>query len=259
MKKAYFISDLHLGATYSGDRIEREREAVAWLETIAEDCAELYLLGDVLDYWYEYRTVVPRGYVRFFGALARLADSGVKITWIIGNHDIWIFDYLPSELGVRVVDGVLDTQVLGATRMVMAHGDGQGVRNLKFKIIRNIFRNRLCQRLYAAVHPRWTVPLAHLWSSSSRESGEGRSQADAQAAAAQERGLAKSMARLYDFCEEYQMEAKDPKPRYYLFGHLHRRGERALFDGAEMIVLPAWMGEHGFGWYDGKSFEFCTF
>ena len=120
MKKAYFISDLHLGATYSGDRIEREREAVAWLETIAEDCAELYLLGDVLDYWYEYRTVVPRGYVRFFGALARLADSGVKITWIIGNHDIWIFDYLPSELGVRVVDGVLDTQVLGATRMVMA-------------------------------------------------------------------------------------------------------------------------------------------
>ena len=78
MKKAYFISDLHLGATYSGDRIEREREAVAWLETIAEDCAELYLLGDVLDYWYEYRTVVPRGYVRFFGALARLADSGVK-------------------------------------------------------------------------------------------------------------------------------------------------------------------------------------
>ena len=90
----YFISDLHLGAIYLKSPLDYEKRVVRWLESIKDDVAELYLLGDILDYWYEYRTVVPRGFVRFFGALASLADSGVKITWFIGNHDIWLFDYL---------------------------------------------------------------------------------------------------------------------------------------------------------------------
>nr|MDE6670338.1 metallophosphoesterase [Muribaculaceae bacterium] len=104
--KAYFLSDLHLGAPYMADSREREVRVVRFLDSIKHDATHIYLVGDVLDYWYEYRNVVPRGYVRFFGKLAELTDSGVKVTWLIGNHDIWIFDYIPSELGVRVVDGV---------------------------------------------------------------------------------------------------------------------------------------------------------
>ena len=103
----YFLSDLHLGASYFSSPVETERRVVRFLKSIAADAAEIYLVGDVLDYWYEYRYVVPRGHTRFFGALAELADSGVKITWMIGNHDIWIFDYLTSELGIEVVDGTL--------------------------------------------------------------------------------------------------------------------------------------------------------
>ena len=109
--KAYFISDLHLGASYFNNPRRAEQRVVAFLDSIKEDAAEIYLLGDVLDYWFEYRYAVPRGYVRFFGKLAELSDMGISITWMIGNHDIWIFDYLPSELGVKVVDGSLVKQI----------------------------------------------------------------------------------------------------------------------------------------------------
>ncbi len=103
--RTYFLSDLHLGAPYFPDSRESEKRVVSFLDSIKEDADAIYLLGDILDYWYEYRYVVPRGFVRFFGKLAELSDAGVKITWLIGNHDIWIFDYIHTELGVRVRDG----------------------------------------------------------------------------------------------------------------------------------------------------------
>lgn len=121
----YFISDLHLGASYIPDPKAHERRAAAFVESLIGRASELIMLGDVLDYWYEYRNVAPRGYLRFFGALARLADSGVKITWFIGNHDIWLFDYLRDEIGLEVVDGVLVREILGK-RFLLTHGDGVG-------------------------------------------------------------------------------------------------------------------------------------
>ncbi len=111
--KAYFLSDLHLGAPYFPDSRKAELRVVDFLDSIKDDAHTIYLLGDILDYWYEYRYVVPRGFVRFFGKLAELADSGVRIVWFIGNHDIWIFDYLPSELGIEVVDGALVEEIDG--------------------------------------------------------------------------------------------------------------------------------------------------
>ena len=109
----YFISDLHLGARYLPDRRLHEAKIVSFLHSIRDTAEAIYLVGDVLDYWYEYRTVVPRGYVRFFGALAALADSGVRITWLTGNHDIWLFDYLRDEIGIEVVDGSIIRDIAG--------------------------------------------------------------------------------------------------------------------------------------------------
>lgn len=166
----YFISDLHLGASYIAHPKVHERYLCRWLNTIAPNARTIYLLGDVLDYWYEYRTVVPRGFVRFFGTLASLADSGVKIVWLKGNHDIWIYDYLPSELGIEVVDGIVDTDIDGH-RFVMEHGDGVGEMRRSYRLMRRLFRNRLAQRLFSAIHPRWTVGFAHRWSSHSRKHG----------------------------------------------------------------------------------------
>ena len=130
----YFISDLHLGATYMPDARVHEQRVITWLDSIRHDATELYLLGDILDYWFEYRTVVPRGFVRFFGALASLADSGVKIYWFIGNHDIWLFDYLRDEIGLTVIDGVLE-KTIGQHRFFMTHGDGVGELPLTFRML----------------------------------------------------------------------------------------------------------------------------
>ncbi|MDE6460901.1 MAG: UDP-2,3-diacylglucosamine diphosphatase, partial [Paramuribaculum sp.] len=165
--KSYFISDIHLGAKFIKNPGEHERIIVKWLESIREDAKNLFLLGDILDYWYEYKEVIPRGFIRFFGALARLADSGVNIVWFKGNHDIWIFDYLPNEIGLKVVDGSMVTEIDGK-RFFMEHGDGVGESRPSYRRMRAIFRNRTCQKIFSAIHPRWTVPFAHNWSSHSR-------------------------------------------------------------------------------------------
>lgn len=265
MSKAYFLSDLHLGASYMGDTHERERRVVRFLDTIADDAAEIYLLGDILDYWFEYRYVVPRGYVRFFGKLAELSDRGIKITWIIGNHDIWIFDYIPSELGIRVVDGVVDEKVLGKSRMVMAHGDGVWKRTRSFGIIRSIFRNRFCQRLYAAVHPRWTVPFAYRWSSHSRLEGEQELRDRERRREEMKRkggGLPENIRRLASFCNDYGRRcasAAEAIPEYYLFGHLHEIVEEVLEDGSKMLVIGDWLVKYSYAVFDGETIKMCRF
>ena len=157
-KPVYFISDLHLGATYLKEPLDYERRVVKWLKSIEDNVSRLYLLGDILDYWYEYREVVPRGFTRFFGQIASMADAGVEITWFIGNHDIWIFDYLPGELGIKVVDGTMITEIDGA-RFFLAHGDALGKLPLGFRMMRSIFRNKLCQKLFAAVHLKFNLWL----------------------------------------------------------------------------------------------------
>lgn len=244
MPKAYFIADLHLGATYNAADKALERRVVAFLDAISTDATELYLLGDILDYWFEYRYVVPRGYVRFFGKLAQLADAGVKITWIIGNHDIWIFDYLPAELGIRVVDGVLECDILG-TRFCIQHGDAVG-GSRKFRVLRTLFRNRVLQKLFSGIHPRWTVGFAYAWSRHSRLSA--RQRGAGACAPGQQRWLDAVRA----WCEE-RIAGGDPS-RYYLFGHLHRGVEENLSDGRKLIVLPDWPSAEGYGVFDGENF-----
>lgn len=257
MGKAYFISDLHLGASYLQNTRARERHVVKFLDSISEDVEELYLLGDILDYWYEYRYVVPRGYVRFFGKLAEMSDRGVKITWIIGNHDIWIFDYIPDELGVKVVDGTLDVNVLGKCRMVMAHGDGVWQRSVVFKIIRSIFRNRVCQWLYAAIHPRWTVPFAYRWSSHSRASGADELREREQKRLSGKAGsLPEHIRHLVAYCNDYTHRAaarEEITPRFYLFGHLHELVRECIDDDAEMLVIGDWLTKESYAVYDSEN------
>lgn len=167
----YFISDIHLGAAYVLDRRAHEARMVDFLRSIEGKVTELYLLGDILDYWFEYRTAVPRGYVRFFGQLARMADAGVRIVWFTGNHDIWLFDYLRTEIGMEVIDapaGGLFRDICG-TRFLLEHGDTFGPQPRSYLMLRSLFRNRLCQKMYSAIHPRWSIPFAHAWSSHSRK------------------------------------------------------------------------------------------
>lgn len=223
----YFLSDLHLGAPYFPDSKDSERRIVSFLDYIKKDAEAIYLLGDILDYWYEYRYAVPRGFVRFFGKLAELSDAGIKIVWIKGNHDIWIYDYLPTELGIEVVDGAVSVELYGKN-FYLAHGDGEGKQSRSFRFIRWLFRNRVCQRAFSAIHPRWTVPFAYNWSRHSRMEGEAR-------------GLPDNvlLSGLREFCTSYY--SSHPDVDYFMFGHVHVLSREKVADGCEMIVLGEWI------------------
>lgn len=238
--KTYFISDLHLGAAYLDRPRERERMLADFLSEISADAARLYLVGDVLDYWFEYRNVVPRGHVRFFGALAALADSGVEVTWLIGNHDIWMFDYLHDELGIRVVDGSIET-VIDGRRFFISHGDGLGRLDLSFRFIRSMFRNRICQKLYAAIHPRWTVPFAYRWSSSNRDY-------DPRRVPAYEGEIQRNVEGwAHDYLDGH------PETDYIVLGHHHVAVEKMLSGRTELVILGDWIYNFTYGVFDGEN------
>ncbi|MCM1066136.1 MAG: UDP-2,3-diacylglucosamine diphosphatase [Muribaculaceae bacterium] len=241
----YFLSDIHLGASYMPDRIAHEKKVVDFLRHIEPEAKAIYLLGDILDYWFEYRTVVPRGYVRFFGELARLADSGVEIVWFIGNHDIWLFDYLRDEIGMRIVDtdrgGIAES--IGGVHFFLGHGDTFGRQPRGYRCLRSIFHNRLCQKLYSGIHPRWTIPFAHGWSSHSRKVAGAvpvpvftpRARAAAEAFAA---GLAKA----------------DPELRYIVIGHHHVPLMEALpGTRCTLVVLGNWVDRATYAVFDGSE------
>lgn len=236
--KALFLSDLHLGAGYITDHRAQEKKVTDFLHSTGSSASHIYLLGDVLDYWFEYHDVVPRGYIRFFGELARLSDSGVKITWMTGNHDIWLFDYLRDELGIEVVDAPFIEREIGGRHFILAHGDRIGAATPGFKFICGFFRNRLCQKLYSGIHPRLTIPFAHNWSRSSRAKGMAiddnavkRIIANADALAAAHKGT--------DFVVE---------------GHHHIALDAQLpQSGARLVVLGDWIDKFTYAEFDGVN------
>lgn len=225
-KYTYFLSDLHLGAPYIEGSREAEKRVVKFLDSIKNSAEAIYLLGDILDYWYEYRHVVPRGFVRFFGKLAELSDSGIKIVWFIGNHDIWIFDYLPQELGVEVIDGHEERTIAGR-KFFLSHGDGVGKQPKSFFLIRSLFRSRIAQFFYSGIHPRWTVPFAYSWSRHSRMKGEMRGVPDQTL-----------LHNIKEFVKEH--ESQDSSIDYYVFGHLHVLLKEKI-GNAELVILGDWL------------------
>ena len=238
--KTYFISDLHLGAAYLDRPVERERMLVEFLQGIAADAARIYLVGDILDYWFEYRTVVPRGHVRFFGALASLADAGIEITWLIGNHDIWMFDYLRDELGVKIIDGSVTVEIDGK-RFFISHGDGLGKLKPGFRFIRSMFRNKICQKLYAAIHPRWTVGFAYSWSSSNR----GYDSTKKPVFEGELKATVEDWARSY--------LSNHPSTDFIVLGHHHVMVDEQIGDRARLVVLGDWIYNYSYAVFDGKN------
>lgn len=240
----YFLSDFHLGARYFEEPRETERRVVDFLDSIKGDAKEVYLLGDILDYWFEYRYVVPRGFTRFFGKIAELTDLGVKVYWFIGNHDIWIFDYLPNELGVEVIDGEVTKEIDGKV-FFLAHGDGVGKQPRSFRMLRSLFRNRLCQKLYSAIHPRWTIPFALSWSNSSRKGDDEYPEY---------KGEENEFLEI--FANDY---LKSHKVDYFVFGHRHIMLDKKLQGGATLVVLGDWLHYCSYAVWDGNNLDLKSF
>lgn len=244
--KTYFISDIHLGASYLDNPRQREQMLVDWLNKISADASSLYLVGDILDYWFEYRTVVPRGYVRFFGALAALADSGVRITWLIGNHDIWLFDYLRDEIGIEVVDGSI-TRTISGKNMLISHGDGLGQLKPSFRFIRWLFRNRLCQKLYSGIHPRWTIGFAHWWSAHNRAYDPHK--VPCYAGSIQD--------NVEHWANDYLLS--NPDTDYIILGHHHVVVDKSIGDHCKLVILGDWIYNYTYAVFDGEKMKIRQF
>ena len=191
------------------DPLERERRVCRFLDSIKDDAAELFLLGDILEYWYEYKYVVPRGYIRFLGKLAELADAGVKLTWVTGNHDVWLFDYLRDQLNMTVLNGRTVIQSQGK-KILISHGDDVGEQPAMYRFTRWCFYNKVCQWLYAAIHPRWTYPIATGWSNENRTRRDPHQQH-----AISERAA----SHLLDFSRDYYRQHPDVDA--FVYGHIH--------------------------------------
>ena len=240
-KNTYFISDLHLGAKYMSDPLERERRVCRFLDSIKDDAAELFLLGDILDYWYEYKYVVPRGYIRFLGKLAELSDAGVKLTWVTGNHDVWLFDYLRDQLNMTVLYGhtVVETQ---GKRVLIAHGDDVGEQPAMYRFTRWCFYNKVCQWLYAGIHPRWTYPIATGWSNENRT----RRNPDEQQVISE-----RAVSRLMDFSREYL--AAHPEVDAFVYGHIHIARINEQDSLPPVVLLGEWISIDSYAVLDSSG------
>lgn len=245
-KRTYFLSDLHLGARYIENPRAHEMRIVRMLRSFEHDAEHIYLLGDVLDYWFEYKTVVPRGYIRFFGELARLADAGIAITWIVGNHDIWLFDYLRNEIGIEIVDGSITRQI-GGKMFYLAHGDALGSLKPGFKFIRALFRNRVCQKLYSGIHPRWTVPFAHRWSSGSRKKGDSRYR--------EWQGDDKEPSYVYA-CRH--TASQQPRLDFFVTGHRHLAVDKTMPSGCRFVMLGDCFEKFTYAVWNGNDLKLCN-
>jgi len=240
-KKIYFASDAHLGARFHSDPIQLEKKLVRWLDSIKEEASAVWFLGDMFDYWYEYKYVVPKGFTRFLGKVAELSDSGVEVHFFIGNHDVWMFDYLPQEVGAIIHSEPVTIDLLGK-RFFLAHGDEVDFRSRSFRFIRALFRNKFCQWLYAGIHPRWTFGFAHTWSLSSRKSGlEKQAEKEYQGEAAE---------YLILFAKEYLKS--HPDINFFIFGHRHIMLDLMLTHTSRLLIAGDWMQYFSYIEWDGE-------
>jgi UDP-2,3-diacylglucosamine hydrolase len=242
--KLYFASDFHLGSgTYANYR-EREDRVVRWLDMIKSDAAEIFLMGDIFDFWFEYKTVVPKGYIRFLGKMAELADTGVKIYLFKGNHDMWMFDYFQREFGATIISDELEIERNGK-KFYLHHGDGLGPGDGYYKFLKRFFRSNFCQWLFARIHPNMGVGIANYWSAHSRiASQENENHKPGQ----------------HEWLVVYSNElVKTHFFDYFIFGHRHLPLDIQLNDKSRYINLGEWVNFNSYAVFDGETVRLLHF
>lgn len=240
-KKIYFASDFHLGVPTYEKSLEREKKIVRWLDSIKTDAEELYLLGDVFDFWFEYKTVAPRGYVRLLGKLAEISDAGIPIHYFTGNHDMWIFDYLEKELNVKVYRAPIEA-TYGNKSFYIGHGDGLGPGDHGYKFIKKVFANPVCQWLFARLHPNFGIGLANYFSKKSRIA----------TGTIDEKFLGEEKEWLVIHSKEL-LEKKHYD--FLIFGHRHLPLDIPINGKSRYINLGDWIRYDSYGVFDGEKME----
>ncbi|MBF8149167.1 UDP-2,3-diacylglucosamine diphosphatase [Winogradskyella sp. F6397] len=244
-KKIYFSSDNHLGAPTSEDSRPREKKFVAWLDEVKHDAAAIFLLGDLFDFWFEYKTVVPKGFTRTLGKLAEIADSGIPIYFFVGNHDLWMKDYFKTELGIPVYHEPKEF-IFNDTTVFIGHGDGLGPGDKGYKRMKKVFTSPFFQWLFKWMHPDIGVKIGQYMSVKNKMiSGDD----DA-------KFLGEDNEWLVAYCKR---KLEDKHRDYFVFGHRHLPLEIDLNETSKYINLGDWIQYYTYGVFDGENFELKTY
>ncbi len=238
-KKIYFLSDFHLGAPNAIESLAREKKIVSFLDEISKDAAAVFIVGDIFDFWYEYRTVVPKGYVRLLGKLAELTDNNIPVHFFVGNHDMWMTDYFQKELNIPVYFEPKEFDINGKLFFI-GHGDGLGPGDHGYKMLKKIFRNPVCRWLFGILPPVIGVALANFSSRRSR------------AVTGNNDGvfLGEENEWLIQYCKEL---LKTKNYDYLVFGHRHLPIDFSLSNTSRYINLGDWIGYYTYAVFDGQQ------
>jgi UDP-2,3-diacylglucosamine hydrolase len=244
-KKIYFLSDFHLGAPDHASSLIREKIIVQFLDEIKKDAAEIFIVGDMFDFWYEYRKVVPKGHVRLLGKLAELSDADIPIHFFVGNHDMWMRDYFKKELNIPVYFESKEFERNGKKFMI-GHGDGLGPGDHGYKRLKKVFRNPVSKWLFGILPPVAGMGLANFLSRRSR----------AQTGAAEEVFLGEEKEWLIQHCKEIM---KKKKVDFFVFGHRHLPIDYRLTEGARYINLGDWIRYFTYAVFNGENLELRSY
>jgi UDP-2,3-diacylglucosamine hydrolase len=244
-KKIYFASDFHLGIPSFESSLKREKLICKWLDSIRHDAAEIYLVGDIFDFWYEYRYTIPKGNVRLQGKIAELTDAGIPIHFFVGNHDLWMQDYFIKELNVSVYHNPI-TRTFNNKVFYIGHGDGLGPGDRGYKLLRKIFASKTCQWLFSRLHPNFAFYIAK---QSSKRKRVATGDED-------EKFLGAENEWLFLYSREY---LKDHKVDYFVFGHRHLPLDLDVDGKARYINLGEWLHYNTYAVFDGEKMELKKF
>lgn len=244
-KKIYFLSDFHLGAPDAKSSLDREKKLIRFLDIISADAGAIFIVGDLFDFWYEYKKVVPKGFVRILGKLAAITDSGIPVHFFVGNHDMWMKDYFQTELNIPVYN---DPAVFtfNDKKFLIGHGDGLGPGDHGYKFIKKIFRNRACRWLFGILPPYIGMGIAHYFSRKSR----------AQTGQSEEKFLGEDKEWLITYCKEV---LKKEHYDYLIFGHRHLPIDFSLGEKSRYINLGDWIRYFSYADFDGHNLELKYF
>jgi len=244
-KKIFFASDFHLGVPTLEMSLEREKRICRWLDHIKAEASEIYLVGDIFDFWYEYKYTIPKGTIRLLGKIAEITDSGIPVHFFVGNHDLWMKDYFVKELNVTVHHQPI-TQVYNGKTFYIGHGDGLGPGDYSYKFLRKIFASRVSQWLFSRIHPNLAFYIAKRSSKRSRIiTGD-----------SDEKFLGQENEWLFLYSREY---LKNNKVDYFVFGHRHLPLDLNVDGKARYINLGEWINYNTYGVFDGEEMSLLTF
>lgn len=240
-KKVYFLSDFHLGVPDHASSLVREKRIVAFLDQIKDNAAMIFVVGDLFDFWFEYRTVVPKGYVRILGKLAELTDNQIPIHFFVGNHDMWMSGYFEKELNIPVYYES-KTYEFNGKKILVGHGDGLGPGDHGYKFIKKIFRNPICQFLFGLLPPFFGISLANFFSKRSRT----------MTGTTDEKFLGEDKEWLVQYAKD---KLKEDHFDYFIFGHRHLPIDCQLKEDSRYINLGDWIKYNSYAEFDGTTIQ----